>query len=626
MGPGPYLLRSIAVSPDPETSKTVQIQGQTPSIYHMYPMAVAVMLEYKDKERISTSVCSVSLEDQYPANNHSQGALLMQLNDLRNLKRFKQIVTILTKYGFEELAQRIEFPGAGLVRKRHTAKNDVGIYARIRCALEELGPTFVKFGQIMSLRPDLAPKELLGELGKLQDDVPHLALTDIEAVMHQNLGKPIEHVFSVFDVEPIAAASLSQVHKGVLKHEGHIVSIKIQRPGIQNMIQADLDILETLVAFLDQQSEELQAYDLPELIQVIRRHMMTELNFKTEMRNMNIARAFAADTPIYIPQVYEAYCTEQLLVMEFVQGARYSEVGRDAMYDGERIAKQGLAAATKQILEDGFFHADPHPGNLLVTEKMNLSIIDWGMVGRLTEKDRFELTELLRSIVDKDSDALMHSLLRLCQSRDGRANSQSMERDLLTLLDTYHAIPIKEMNVGQFLMDVMSTLRDHRLRLPADYVIMVKALVTAEGSARQVYPDLNVVTEIGESVKRLEKSRFKPEVIWRNLRNSMANLWAFQRELPRTLQQIISKLDRGDLGLQLNHNKLEQLAHAMESASNRLTMAIITGAIIMGSSMIITTGIGPYLFGFPALGVIGYLLSVILGLWLILAIVRGRKY
>jgi ubiquinone biosynthesis protein len=550
----------------------------------------------------------------------------MQLNDLRKLKRFKEIVTILSKYGFEEIAQRVELPGAGLVRKIHTPEKDVGIYTRIRWALEELGPTFVKFGQIMSLRPDLAPKKLLRELEKLQDDVPRLALTDIEAVVQKNLGQPIDDVFSVFDVEPIAAASLSQVHKGVLKHEGYIVSIKVQRPGIKRMIQADLDILETLVTFLDQQSDELQAYDLPELVQVIRRHMMTELDFKTEMRNMNIARAFAADTPIYVPQVYETYCTDQLLVMEFVQGARYSEIVQNSIYDGERIAKQGLATATKQILEDGFFHADPHPGNLLVTEKMNLSIIDWGMVGRLTEKDRFELTELLRSIVDKDSDALMHSLLRLCQPRGDGANHQSMERDLLTLLDTYHAIPIKEMNVGQFLMDVMSMLRDHGLRLPTDYVIMVKALVTAEGSARQVYPDLNVVTEIGESVKRLEKSRFKPQVIWRNLRNSMANLWAYQRELPRTLQQIINKLDRGDLELQLNHNKLEQLAHALENASNRLTMAVITGAIIMGSSMIITTGIGPYLFGFPALGVIGYLLSVILGLWLILAIVRGRKY
>ena len=549
----------------------------------------------------------------------------MQLNDLRNIKRFKEIVTILAKYGFEEIVQHIDLPGAGLVRKISTTQTDISVHARIRSAIEDLGPTFVKFGQIMSLRPDLLPGELLDELEKLQDAVPGVSLAEVEQVVQDNLGKTIDEVFSVFDVEPIAAASLSQVHKGVLRQEGDIVSVKIQRPGIQNMIQADLDILETLADFLDKKFEELKLYDLPELVQIIRRHMVTELDFRAELQNMKIARANAADTPVYVPVGYEDYSTEKILVMEFVQGARYAEIVPGSIYDGERIAKQGLAAATKQILEDGFFHADPHPGNLLVTEKMDLCIIDWGMVGRLTEKDRFELTELLRAVVEKDSDALMHSLLRLCQQTGGDQHPLSLERDLLSLLDTYHALPIKDVKIGQMLMDVMVIIRNHQLRLPTDYVIMIKALVTAEGAARQVYPELNVIAEVRDSVKRLARARFQPEVIWRNLRNSFANLWSYQREIPRQLQQIISKLDSGDLRLQLNHNKLEQLARSIENASNRLTMAIIVAAIIMGSSMIITTGIGPYLFGFPALGVIGYLLSVVLGLWLVVTIIRTKK-
>ena len=549
----------------------------------------------------------------------------MQLNDLRNIKRLKEIVTILATYGFEEIVQHIELPGAGLVRKISTTPTDIGVHARIRSAIEDLGPTFVKFGQIMSLRPDLLPGKLLDELEKLQDAVPGVSLGEVEQVVHDNLGKTIDEVFSVFDVEPIAAASLSQVHKGVLRQGGDIVSVKIQRPGIQEMIQADLDILEALAGFLDKKFEELKSYDLPELVLVIRRHMVTELDFRAELRNMKIARANAVDTPVYVPDGYEDYSTEKILVMEFVQGARYAEIVPGSIYDGEQIAKQGLAAATRQILEDGFFHADPHPGNLLVTEQMNLCIIDWGMVGRLTEKDRFELTELLRAVVEKDSDALMHSLLRLCQHKDRDQNPLSLERDLLFLLDTYHARPIKDVEIGRMLMDVMGIIRNHQLRLPTDYVIMIKALVTAEGAARQVYPELNVIAEVRDSVKRLAKARFQPDVIWRNLRNSFANLWSYQREIPRQLQQIISKLDSGDLRLQLNHNKLEKLAQSIENASNRLTMAIIVAAIIMGSSMIITTGIGPYLFGFPALGVIGYLLSVVLGLWLVITIIRTRR-
>jgi ubiquinone biosynthesis protein len=550
----------------------------------------------------------------------------MQFNELKNIARFKDIVTILAKYGFDEIVQRIELPGAALVRKMTAPGEDMGVNVRIRCAIEELGPTFIKFGQIMSLRPDLLPEALLAELAKLQDEVPALEVHDLQEVVRDSLGNSLDALFKVFDVEPMAAASLSQVHRAVLEKEGHIVAVKIQRPEILKMIQSDLDILEALAGFLDQKFEELKAYDLPELVQVIRRHLMKEIDFTIECRNLEIARALAEDSPIYIPRAYSAYCTKNILVMEFVPGARYSEAIADPMYDGARMAKQGLAAAVKQILEDGFFHADPHPGNLLVTQDMNLCIIDWGMVGRLTEKDRFELTELLRAVVDRDSGALVHSLLRICDSREDRLRPQTLERDLLTILDTYHATPIKEMNVGQLLLDLMSLLRDHRLRLPTDYVVMLKALVTAEGSARLAYPEMNVVVEIQTSVKRLAKTRFQPEMIWRQVRNTMAGLWSFQQDLPRQVQQIITKLDQGELGVQLDLKRLEHLVHSLENASNRLTTAIITGAIIMGSSMIITTGIGPFLFGFPALGVIGYLLSVILGLRLIITIIRAKKY
>ena len=387
-----------------------------------------------------------------------------------------------------------------------------------------------------------------------------------------------------------------------------------------------MDILEALANLLDQKFDDLKTYNLPELVTVIRHHLMTEIDFTAELRNMKIARSFSANTPIYIPEGYETYCTDKVLVMEFVQGARYSEVHPGSLYDGERIAKQGLAAATKQILEDGFFHADPHPGNLLITGEMNLCIIDWGMVGRLTENDRFELTELLRSIVDRDTDALTHSLIRLCQHRDAVVHPKTMERDVLAILDATYAVPLKKIEIGQLLMDMMTLIRNHQLQLPTEYVIMIKALVTAEGSARQAYPDLNAVSEIKDIVLRLAKERFRPEIIWRNLRNTFSNLWSAQRELPRQIQQIISKLESGELGFRLQLNKLEQLVNSLENASNRLTTAIITAAIIMGSSMIITTGIGPYLFGFPALGVIGYLLSVVLGLWLIVTIIGTKKY
>ena len=550
----------------------------------------------------------------------------MQFNELKKIKRFREIAATLIKYGFDEIVRRLDLPGSDFIRKISPVEDDLTLHERIRCALEELGPTFVKFGQIMSLRPDLLPGELVGELEKLQEDVSPVELADIKVMVEDSLGKPINDVFSVFDVEPMAAASLSQVHRAVLKHEGHIVSVKIQRPGIVAMIQSDLDILETVVGFLDEKFDDLKSHNLPELANVIRRNLMKEIDFTIELRNMKIARSYASETDIYIPKAYDQYSSQKLLVMEFVQGAKFKDVAAGSEYNAERVAKQGLQAAVKQILEDGFFHADPHPGNLLVTDDMNLCIIDWGMVGRLTERDRYELIDLLKAVVDKDSDALVHSLLRLCQTTGKTIQLRDLERELLDILDHHYAVPIKDMDIGQLMMSMMRLIHNNQLRLPSDLVIMIKALVTAEGSARQVYPDLDFVSEISEDISRLAIQRFSPEIMWRNLRNSLSSIWASQREIPRQIQQIIGKLDRGELGMRFQLDKLEQLVSSLENASNRLTTGIITGAIIMGSSMIITTGIGPYLFGFPVLGVIGYLLSVVLGLWLVITILRTRKY
>ncbi len=548
----------------------------------------------------------------------------MQFNDIKKLGRFKDIVTILAKYGFDEVVDRLNLPGADFLHRMGKGDSELGLYERIRIVIEELGPTFIKFGQIMSLRPDLLPEELLRELEKLQDNVPAVDSADIVMVIEECLGRPIDEVFSLFDHKPVAAASLSQVHRAILLENGAVVAVKVQRPGILKDISADLDILDSICSFLNDQFAELDSYDLPELARTVRRTLMQELDFKQEMNNNNIARSYAEETEVYIPAPFEKYSSKKLLVMEFIAGVKFKEILSQARYDRKHIARQGLQTVVQQILEDGFFHADPHPGNLLVGNDMRLCIIDWGMIGRLTERDRFMLIEMLTAIVDKNSEGLAKIFLQLCKSCGKAPDQNSLERDLLTLLDSYYALPIKDVDVGRLLRSLLALLRDHNLRLPTDMVIMIKALVTAEGTARLVFPELNVVEELKGSVNRLTLERYKPGVIWRNLRNSFSNFLSMQRELPRQLLQIIEKIDGGHLSFIFHLEKLEQLINALENASNRLTTGIITAAIIMGSSMIITTGVGPFLFGLPALGVIGYLLSVVLGLWLVITILRTK--
>lgn len=550
----------------------------------------------------------------------------MQLNDIKKLKRFKDIVGILAKYGFDEIVDRFDIPGADFLHSIVPVDTGLGLFERIRIVIEELGPTFIKFGQIMSLRPDLLPEGLLRELEKLQDSVPSVETSEIVAVIEESLDKPLDEVFSFFNIEPVAAASLSQVHMGTLRENGAEVAIKVQRPNIVQGISSDLDILESICGFLDQQFQELHLFDLPELTRTVRRNMMQELDFTEELNNIKIARSYARQTDISIPVPFEKYSSKKLLVMEFLRGVKFRELQHEAIYNREQIARLGLQTVVKQILEDGFFHADPHPGNLLVSGEMKLCLIDWGMVGRLTERDRFILVEMLTAVVDKNSEALSNIFLQLCHTSAKTQERNSLERGLLTLLDSYYALPIKDMDIGVLLRSLLSLLREHGLRLPTDMVVMIKSLVTAEGSARLVFPELNVVEELKGSVHRLALERYKPGVLWRGLRNSFSSFLSLKRELPRQILQIIEKIERDELRFNFHLDKLEDLVNTLENASNRLTVGIITGAIIMGSSMIVTTGVGPFIFGLPALGVVGYLLSVVLGLWLVITILRKRKY
>lgn len=550
----------------------------------------------------------------------------MDVKAVMSLGRFKDIVKILIKYGFDDVVERLELPGVNLVKKMNQLEPGIGTNERIRLALQELGPTFVKFGQIMSTRPDLVPSSLIKELSKLQDEVAPVEISQIKKVVEDNTGHPLEETFSVFDTDPLAAASISQVHKGVLKMDGRIVSIKVQRPDIRPEMKTDLNILAIVAERLHERAEELRTFDLPKLVKLIERTMLRELDFKREARNMKIARAYAGEeSEIYIPEVFEAYCTEQLLVMEYIQGTKLRALRRETLEDPETLAKQGLRAAINQILKDGFFHADPHPGNLLITRDGRICLIDWGMTGRLTERDRFKLIYLLKSVLEKDGEAMVHALLRICNADDAIDQSE-LERDLLDILDSHYAVPIKDMKIGQLLLAITEILRTYRLELPPDLVIMIKALVTAEGSARAIYPELDVVSEAKEQISELAVERYKPESIWRSLRFTLSQFHNLQKVVPKRMENILSKADQGDLTFGFRHKNLDGLVNTLDNITNRLSYAIIIAAMIVGSSMIITTGVKPLLFGFPALGVIGYLISGLIGLWLILNIIRGRKY
>lgn len=550
----------------------------------------------------------------------------MDIKAVAHLGRFKDIIVTLFKYGFDDIVERLDLPGKVIIEKIYSAPGEMNTWQRIRCALEELGPTFIKLGQILSLRPDLLPPPLILELQKLQDEVASVPYPEIAELLRENLQTSISEVFEIFEEEPIAAASLAQVHRAVLKNTKEAVAVKIQRPGIHQMIDTDLYILAALAKQLHERMENAQVYDFPELVKEFRRNLLGELDFRREARNMRISQGnFAEIEDVRIPKLYQEYCTRQMITMELIQGAKLRDLQLSTLADRENLARRGLHMTIKQVLEDGFFHADPHPGNVFILDNHIFCLIDWGMVGRLTPETRFEVIEIITAVVQKDSERLLDILLQFADWNT-EINQRLLQRELLDILDIYHNIPIRDVNVSHLLWDIAGLLQEHQIKLPTDMAIMIKALVTAEGTARQLYPDLNVVAETEPYIEKLAMEQWKPKVLWRNFRRSLSHLYNLQKQLPARIGKIVEKVDHGDLSIQFEHKNLEGMRSTLENVANRVTFGVIIAAMIIGSSMIITTGVKPLLFGFPALGIVGYIISAILGLWLIYTIIRTRRY
>lgn len=545
----------------------------------------------------------------------------------QQIGRFREIVFALIKYGFDDVVDRLDLPAKFHLRSsrpRHIS--DLGTYERMRMLMEDLGPTFVKIGQVLSLRPDLIPQELIDEFRKLQSDVSPVSFDEVQGVMKGCLYKPVEDIFSSFEREPIAAASLAQVHRAVLKGSGMAVAVKVQRPHIRELIETDLMILEDLAGTLQGRLRTLKIYDLPGIVEELKRLLIRELDFEREARSMKIARGNMAELEgVRVPRVYEEFCGSCVVTMELFEGRMLSDLDPEDIPNGEELGRLGLRASLKQILEDGFFHADPHPGNIVILDDKTIGVLDWGMVGRLTQYTRREFIDLIFAIIDKDAELAVDIFFRLAGT-EYPAKRIMLEREVLDVMDLYHNAPLKDINIGRMMIDMTGVLRDHGIKVPATFSVMVKAMLSAEGTARQLSPSLNVLIEAEPVIRRLTMDRFKGASVLRALRRTLKGVMDLQRHLPQRLDRIFSKVDRGELTIRFQHENLEGLSKTLDAATNRMSVALVIAALIVGSSLIMTTETKPFLFGYPAIGVVGYLISAVLGLWLVVMIFRRRKF
>jgi ubiquinone biosynthesis protein len=553
--------------------------------------------------------------------------------NIRSIRRYRDILGILIKYGFGHIIEQLNINyylelGRRIVTLGSAPKEIERLTqpVRLRLALEELGPTFIKFGQILSTRPDVIPREYADEFGKLQDTVPSGPLPEVLAQLERELGYPAHELFAEFLPIPIAAASIAQVHRGRL-HSGEDVVIKIRRPGIEKVIETDLDILMGLAYLIEKHITTEEIYDPIGIVKEFRRTLHHEMDFTREGHTIDrFSNNFADDPTVHIPRVYWDFTGETILTMEMVEGIKITDLPRlvEAGYDLQTIARNGADAILKQVLIHGFFHGDPHPGNVFILEGNRVCFLDFGMVGRIDEDLKFQLVDLLMAILQRDVEKVITLLLYSGDLTD-EIDTRNLKRDISEFIDDYYEIPLHEINAGRMLTEFIEILSRYRIKFPSDLMLLAKALITIEGIGRQLDPEFNMISHLKPFMETLLRDRVTPASISREMMRTVQAYGALAKNLPRDLKEFINRVNRNKFKIDLEHRGLDRLITDLDKSSNRLSFSLLIAALIVGSSLIMQTEKGPLLFGFPILGFLGYSIAAFLGLWLAIAILRSGR-
>jgi ubiquinone biosynthesis protein len=553
------------------------------------------------------------------------------LNAARDLGRAHDIASVLIRYGFGGFVRGLgmgkALERAGRVLHWQHVEEYVVLDTpqRIRRVLEELGPTFIKLGQILATRVDLFPPHYIAEFEKLQDQVPPMPFEELLPQLEEDLGGSIDEFFVNVERQALAAASIAQVHKAELK-DGTPVVLKIRRPCLRKIIEADLRLLQRLVDIAESESPELRRFHPKEVLRQFKQSLRRELDLAAESRNAErIAANLADDLNIKVPHVYWQWTCERLNVQEYIQGIQ----GRDlaavdqAGLDRKLLADRGTHAVIKMIMEDGFFHADPHAGNVFYLEDNKLAFIDFGMVGRLTDERREQVVSLLYGMTN-------HVPTKVVEILEDWSDNIYTDEQLLTIeieafVDQYSSLALKDLSLTSMMSDLMAILRDHKLILPADLALLIKAYITLDGLGRHLNPEFNTLVFTAPYLQKIMMERYRPEAIarrgWRNL-VSVADLLS---SLPKDLRKLLRASRKGAMQVDITVRRLDLYVNHIDNAISRLTMGIVTAALIIGSSIIMTVKGGPELFGLPAFGFLGYSFATIGGIWLLLSIWKSGQ-
>ena len=533
----------------------------------------------------------------------------MQVQDLN---RLQQIARVLAKNGFGHALGLIGVTGALPAASPEVASRPFA--RRLRQALIDLGPTWVKLGQVLSVRPDILPPDVLAEFQSLQDRVPPMSEEDARQVIREELGLPLEDVFSEFDLAPLGSASIAQVHRAVLAETGEEVAVKLQRPGIDAKIRSDLHILYTLAATLEGRFVLPGMYQPVAIIREFDQAITRELDFTQELQSAErFHRNFRDSDDIIVPSVYPRWSTRRLMVMELVRGEPLSTRMKGATKvteESRALAHLLMECAYQQVFTHGFFHGDPHPGNLLVTEDNRIIVLDFGLTGLLTGAMQDTLISAFTSMVFRDAETLAMTVYRAGAVSD-RVDIKEFKNEIERLMTKYYGMSLDEVSESpDTLIEVIQVATKYNIDLPPEFAVLSRTFGLIEGSIRALLPGVDIVEEVKPYAQRLMTNRFSPDRIALDVARAMVQLQGHFRELPTQLTQVMMDLEGGNLSFETRNPEVDDLRADITLGVLRLSLAMLASTISLGALLFLAAW-SPQPFGLPLFGLLGLVLALL---------------
>lgn len=563
-------------------------------------------------------------------------SLLKLRSTYKNINRVRQIINVFLKYEFGHIIDQLRLHRYVSLRKRlktfgqWPAIKGHTVPERLRMAFSELGPSFIKLAQLLSSRPDLITAPFADEFKKLQDNVPPFPSDDAKKIIEEETHLPIDKIFAKFHDKPTAAASIAQVHQGTLL-DGSDVIIKVQRPDIREQIETDINILTTIAQLMDKYIPESRFFNPTGIVDEFSRTVRKELDFSEEAKNcLRFRKNFENNPHIYIPKIHSLFSTEKILTMERIEGVRIDDIsGIEGMgLDRKELAKNGVDAYFKMVLEDGFFHADPHPGNIFAMPEGQIGFMDFGIVGRVTDEMKETMANTFLALMNKDFDRLIDQYIELGlvpEEADLITFRKGFKSDLVYFLEPLYGLTLKEINFAEYMDIVTHLAMKHNMKIPSDLLLVNKAMLILENIGRELDPDFNFIAAAEPYASKLVREKLSPSRIYEKTKKSIEEIGDFVVVFPRQMKQIIRKVLKDDIHMKLTHIGLEKFIRDMDKSSNRISFSMIVSSILLSSAILHATGVGPKIYGLSILGLSAFGAAFLLGIWLIISIIRSGR-